>query len=188
MSIAFKHLPKGNTIGSGSYVFRHYGDEAPVGTAGVTFNDDQFYTWEQLHNQALATQYGYNIYAPTEPDYELSFEGIDLWQNQSVKNVVMKSTQIAFDGCLQGTTVEEATVYGVNSGARAMFQGCRSLTKITMYNTTAIPAYFLRNTGAITDIYYDSTIAAWNALTKLTGWNTAAGSFVVHCTDGDIQY
>lgn len=27
MAISFRHLPKGSTIGSGSYVFRHYGDE-----------------------------------------------------------------------------------------------------------------------------------------------------------------
>ena len=30
MAITFRNLPKGSTIGSGSYVFRHYGDEAPV--------------------------------------------------------------------------------------------------------------------------------------------------------------
>ena len=30
MAITFKTLPKGSTIGSGSYIFRHYGDEAPV--------------------------------------------------------------------------------------------------------------------------------------------------------------
>ena len=29
MAITFRNLPKGSTIGSGSYVFRHYGDEAP---------------------------------------------------------------------------------------------------------------------------------------------------------------
>ena len=30
MAITFRNLPKGSAIGSGSYVFRHYGDEAPV--------------------------------------------------------------------------------------------------------------------------------------------------------------
>ena len=30
MAITFRNLPKGSTIGSGSYVFRHYGDEAPA--------------------------------------------------------------------------------------------------------------------------------------------------------------
>ena len=30
MAITFRNLPKGSTIGSGSYVFRHYGNEAPV--------------------------------------------------------------------------------------------------------------------------------------------------------------
>ena len=29
MAITFKTLPKGSTIGSGSYIFRHYGNEAP---------------------------------------------------------------------------------------------------------------------------------------------------------------
>ena len=29
MAITFRNLPKGSTIGSGSYVFRHYGSEAP---------------------------------------------------------------------------------------------------------------------------------------------------------------
>ena len=29
MAITFRNLPKGSTIGSGSYVFRHYGNEAP---------------------------------------------------------------------------------------------------------------------------------------------------------------
>ena len=30
MAITFRSLPKGNTIGSGSYIFRHYGNEAPA--------------------------------------------------------------------------------------------------------------------------------------------------------------
>ena len=30
MAITFRNLPKGSTIGSGSYVFRHYGDETPA--------------------------------------------------------------------------------------------------------------------------------------------------------------
>ena len=30
MAITFKNLPKGSTIGSGSYIFRHYGNEAPA--------------------------------------------------------------------------------------------------------------------------------------------------------------
>ena len=30
MAITFRNLPKGSTIGSGSYVFRHYGNEAPA--------------------------------------------------------------------------------------------------------------------------------------------------------------
>ena len=30
MVIVFRNLPKGSTMGSGSYVFRHYGNEAPV--------------------------------------------------------------------------------------------------------------------------------------------------------------
>ena len=30
MAITFRSLPKGSTIGSGSYVFRHYGDETPA--------------------------------------------------------------------------------------------------------------------------------------------------------------
>ena len=30
MAITFRNLPKGSTIGSGSYVFRHYGDEVPA--------------------------------------------------------------------------------------------------------------------------------------------------------------
>ena len=29
MAITFRNLPKGSAIGSGSYVFRHYGNEAP---------------------------------------------------------------------------------------------------------------------------------------------------------------
>ena len=30
MAITFRNLPKGSTIGSGSYIFRHYGNEAPA--------------------------------------------------------------------------------------------------------------------------------------------------------------
>ena len=41
MAITFRNLPKGSTIGSGSYIFRHYGNEAPAELPYLCFTAEQ---------------------------------------------------------------------------------------------------------------------------------------------------
>ena len=41
MAITFRNLPKGSTIGSESYIFRHYGNEVPAELPYLCFTAEQ---------------------------------------------------------------------------------------------------------------------------------------------------
>jgi hypothetical protein len=80
------------------------------------------------------------------------------------------------------------------------FNECSSLTSVTIpknYHYIDEGAFF--NCTSLTDIYYQDSMAAWEATYKdeteydpITGeitqyaWDYGTGDYVVHCTDGDI--
>ncbi len=74
------------------------------------------------------------------------------------------------------------------------FSGCKSMTSITIPNSvTSIESWAFYNCDSLTNIYYDGTMAQWNAIDKGKEWDYSYNnsmiqrSYMIHCTDGDIQ-
>ena len=67
------------------------------------------------------------------------------------------------------------------------FYNCRSLTSITLGSgITQLPATLFYSCSNLADLYYNGTMAQWEAIEKDPEWNYNAGDFTIHCTDGDI--
>ena len=65
------------------------------------------------------------------------------------------------------------------------FRDCTALKSIRIADSvTRIGDGAFQNCPALTDIWFDGTVAQWQAVTKWEGWNGGI-SRAVHCTDGD---
>ena len=135
----------------------------------------------------------------------------------NIESVVIPSSVTSiggysFSGCTNLTSIDiPSSVTIIESNT---FRECTSLTSITIpLGVTIIDSYaFIDCTnlasitlpqsiveignGAfndcinLTSITYQGTIAEWNSIDKKTGigaWDKGTGSYVVHCTDGDIN-
>lgn len=67
------------------------------------------------------------------------------------------------------------------------FYGCTALAKIALPQNITIGQQTFYNCTSLKDIFYDGTMAEWEAVTKGDGWNDNTGAYTVHCTDGDID-
>jgi hypothetical protein len=50
----------------------------------------------------------------------------------------------------------------------------------------SIGKYSFRGLGGLKTIYYDGTMAEWNAIRKGTQWNIGCNEFTVVCSDGNV--
>ena len=91
----------------------------------------------------------------------------------------------AFSCCSKLTSITiPDSVTSIGSSA---FSRCTSLTSITIPDSvTSIGSYAFEYCSKLTSITYTGTKAQWNVISKETGWNSGTGSYVIHCTDGDI--
>ena len=187
MAITFKTLPKGSTIGSGSYIFRHYGDEAPV-----ELPDYLCFTAEEAGSTVAMDAYG----TPTQGQmFEYSTNGTN-WSEFIPETTTITLANVGNKVYFRGdniTVSESTSVYYkfVMSGKIAasgnimslldktcqstriskdycyynMFRGCTSLT-----TAPALPATTLAN-NCYNHMFYGCTsltIAPTLPATKLT--------------------
>ena len=67
------------------------------------------------------------------------------------------------------------------------FYGCGELTSVTIPGSvTGIGGFAFYDCFLLTSITYQGTITEWLALDKGDNWNSLTGSYVIHCTDGDL--
>ena len=65
---------------------------------------------------------------------------------------------------------------------------CSGLTSVTIPNSvTSIGKYAFLGCTGLTSITFEGTMAQWNEIQKADGWNNNTGSYIIHCTDGDIE-
>lgn len=137
MAITFKTLPKGSTIGSGSYIFRHYGDEAPV-----ELPDYLCFTAEEAGSTVAMDAYG----TPTQGQmFEYSTNGTN-WSEFIPETTTITLANVGNKVYFRGdnTTVSESdSIYYkfVMSGKIAASGNIMSLLDKTCQSTTILNAY-----------------------------------------------
>lgn len=94
-------------------------------------------------------------------------------------------------GMLSGCTSLTSVNFGENSKLTAiedyMFSGCKSLERITLpkgVNYFGFRAFY--ECAELKEIFFSGTKAEWEEARKIPFWDSYAGNYTVHCTDGDI--
>lgn len=81
------------------------------------------------------------------------------------------------------TIPDSVTVVG--EGA---FYDCSGLTSIMVsINVTTVAANTFSGCSKLTKIEFNGTIAQWNDISKISGWNSNTGNYTVYCTDGTLS-
>ena len=136
MAIAFRNLPKGSTIGNGSYVFRHYGNEALT-----ELPDYLCFTAEEAGSTIAMTVYG----APTIIQaFETSIDGTN-WSEFTLDTTTITLANVGDKIYFRGNNI---TVSGtsapccfVMSGKIAASGNIMSLLDKTCQSTTISTDY-----------------------------------------------
>ena len=90
-----------------------------------------------------------------------------------------------FKGCSNLATVNIGD--NVTTIPSYAFYGCNNLINITIPDSvTSINSYAFSGCIGLTNINFKGTTAQWTAITKSVWWDYETGSYIVHCTDGDI--
>lgn len=68
------------------------------------------------------------------------------------------------------------------------FFGCSNLTNLRILRSvTSIGGKAFSGCSNLANIYYNGSIEQWNKIEKYPEWNTNTGSYVIHCTNGNID-
>ncbi len=91
----------------------------------------------------------------------------------------------AFGWCTALTQIEIPA--GVTTIEEQTFAKCVKLTSVSIpKSVTQIGSGAFADCVLLESVNYAGTQAEWEAVVKTSGWNTGAGDYTVHCTDGDI--
>lgn len=104
----------------------------------------------------------------------------------TIPNSVTDIGDEAFKSCsrLAGITLPSGVT---NIGAMA-FEHCKKLMNITIPNSvTDIGWGAFWNCESLKEILYTGEMRQWKAIRKDVNWNGYSGSYIVHCTDGDMS-
>ena len=149
MAITFRSLPKGSTIGSGSYIFRHYGDEAPAELPYLCFTAEQANSTVEMSvrgtptkGQAFETStdgINWSIFTPGTTTITLANIGDKVYfrgdnttvsESTSIYYKFVMSGKIAASGNIMSLLDKtcQSTTISNNYCYCYMFNGCTSLT------------------------------------------------------------
>ena len=108
----------------------------------------------------------------------------------ALKSITIGSrvTSIGVDAFAECTSLASVTIpHGVREIEMEAFYNCTALTSVTIPNSVMkINWSAFKSCSALTNITFNGTKAQWNAINKVSGWNTYTGSYTIHCFDGDI--
>ena len=92
----------------------------------------------------------------------------------------------AFEGCSSLTAITiPASVTRIGESA---FEGCSSLTAITIPNSvTSIGVHAFNGCSSLTDINYGGTKEQWGEIILDDEWNKKVPAKVINCTDGSVD-
>ena len=163
MAITFRNLPKGSAIGSGGYIFRHYGEEAPV-----ELPDYLCFTSEEAGStvamavngtptKGQAFEYSTNgrnwsVFAPGTTTITLANVGNKVYfrgdnttvnESSSIYYKFVMSGKIAASGNIMSLLDKtcQSTTISNNHCYSSMFYGCTSLTTAPSLPATTLADY-----------------------------------------------
>ena len=132
-------------------------------TAGATFNDGTFLTWDELKLAENGTEHSYNA--------------------SLITDTCIGYCAFANSFSLTSITIPDS----ITSVGGSAFEECDALTNITLGNKlTSIDGFAFMNCHSLTDITYNGTKSQWSNVVVGEYWNYNVPARVVHCTDGDI--
>lgn len=105
-----------------------------------------------------------------------------------LKNLILPESlnylgDYAFYGCWYLTAVDIPD--GVTFISEFAFDSCSSIESVTLpASVTSICRYAFSGCKSLKNIYFDGTVAEWEAIKKGEEWDSSTGNYVVHCKDG----
>ena len=100
-----------------------------------------------------------------------------------IPNTVNDLGAAAFRGC---TSLKVISLPKLTNVGTHIFEGCTNLCRVRLSGVPKLSVQMFASCTALKDIFYDGTMAEWEALTKDADWNAATGAYTVHCSDGDV--
>lgn len=215
MAITFRSLPKGSTIGSGSYIFRHYGNEAPAELPYLCFTAEQAgstvemnfrgtptkgqafetstdgATWSVFHpgtTTITLTNVGDKVYFRGNNTTVSESSSTYYWFIMSGKIAASGNIMSLLDKTCQSTTIPNNYCYG------SMFSGCTSLTTAPALPATTLVSdcysYMFRNCTSL-QVYSSSGTGHTKAWRIPTSGNTSSytsQSFMFYGCPGSYKF
>lgn len=125
--------------------------------------------------------------AVTNSSYTYDMKDLSLVFLQAEINPLDYMTYVP-ENFLAGSDIESFEIpEGVKIIRDFAFADC-TLQNITIPSSvTNIGSEVLGNSLELTDINYNGTEAQWNSIKKDPYWSDGTSSFIVHCSDGDIE-
>lgn len=118
--------------------------------------------------------------------YQYAFSDRTDLTSIEIPSSVISIGACAFASCdsLKSITIPN----GVTGIAYGMFANCYNLESAAMPDSVAsIGEDAFGICENLVNIYYSSTGERWKKIKKASGWNSSTGTYIVHCTDGDIS-
>jgi len=166
-------------------------------------NYSDYLDFYPLNDNTYAVGAGRCIYL-NEVEIPEKYKGIDVTRiayngfyiNEDYENKYLTSIKMpdsitiicdyAFYNCISLDSIEfgnSVTVIG-----KEAFYNCAFLESISLPKSIeSIGSEAFYNCSSLASITYNGTKSEWNNITKGESWDTNIQSYVVHCTDGDIN-
>ena len=162
MAITFRNLPKGSTIGSGSYIFRHYGNETPAELPYLCFTAENAGSTVAMSvngtptkGQAFETSTDgvvWSVFTPGTTTITLANVGDKVYfrgnnttfsESNSIYYKFVMSGKIAASGNIMSSldTTCQSTTISNNYCYYYMFSSCTSLTTAPTLPATTLADY-----------------------------------------------
>ena len=93
----------------------------------------------------------------------------------------------AFAGCLSLEKIEIR--YFAGYIPNNCFSGCAKLSSVTFERwngSRAVGTTAFLNCKNLSNITVPISVSEWNKMTKGDNWDYGTGSYIVHCSDGDV--
>ena len=88
---------------------------------------------------------------------------------------------------VKNSYLQEINIISGESIASRAFINCDHLSTVRIAGTvTEIGSEAFSGCSLLTSVYFDGEIAQWLAVVKGADWDSATGSYTVHCTNGDV--